>query len=126
MSARYCYVLTGLCNLSEVIIRPEDNLDSLLKKVEIATIIGTFQSMLVNFRYLRTIWRKNAEEERLLGVSLTGIMDHPVLSRVSDEAKQWLSTLKEHSIAVNKQWAVKLGIEPSAAISCCKPSRNCL
>lgn len=110
------------CNLTEVIIREEDTLDTLLKKVEIATILGTFQSTLTDFRYLRSIWKKNVEEERLLGVSLTGIMDHPVLGIVSDQTKEWLTKMREHSISVNKKWAEKLGINPSAAITTVKPS----
>lgn len=110
------------CNLTEVIIREDDTLDSLLKKVEIATILGTFQSTLTDFRYLRSVWKKNVEEERLLGVSLTGIMDHPVLGIVSDETKVWLTKMREHSIKVNKEWADKLGIPPSASITTVKPS----
>lgn len=111
-----------MCNLSEVVIRPQDTLEILKKKVEIATIIGTFQSTLTDFRYLRTIWKKNAEEERLLGVSLTGIMDHPVLSKVCDEAKEWLTELRQVAIGINKEWANKLSINQSVAITCCKPS----
>lgn len=112
----------GLCNLSEVVIRPEDTLDDLCKKVEIAAIIGTFQSLLTDFRYIRNIWKKNADDERLLGVSLTGIMDHPVLSRVSVESRVWLSTMKSAVIETNKDWAEKLGIDQSAACTCVKPS----
>lgn len=110
------------CNLTEVVIREEDTLETLMKKVEIATILGTFQSTLTDFRYLRSIWKKNVEEERLLGVSLTGIMDHPVLGTVNDQAKEWLNKMREHSIQVNKDWAAKLGINPSAAITTVKPS----
>jgi len=116
----------GLCNLSEVIVRDDDTLETLLEKVEIATIIGTFQSTLVDFRYVRGIWRKNAEEERLLGVSLTGIMDNRMLSGqngVSDGGMaDVLTRLKERTIAVNKEWSSLLGIEPSAAITTVKPS----
>lgn len=112
----------SFCNLSEVVIRPEDTLETLLDKVETATIIGTFQSSLTNFRYLRSIWKKNTEEERLLGVSLTGIMDHPLLSRVSDEAIRWLETMKAHAIETNRIWAEKLGINPSVACTTVKPS----
>lgn len=112
----------GLCNLSEVVIREEDTLTSLKEKVRIATIIGTFQSTLTNFRYLRSDWRKNQEEERLLGVSMTGIMDHPVLSKATDETIQWLTELREHAIKVNKEWAERLGIPVSAAITTVKPS----
>ena len=110
------------CNLSEVVIRENDTLDDLLRKVELATILGTFQSTLTNYRYLRSMWKKNNEEERLLGVSLTGIMDHPILSYVNDEAKEWLTKMREHSIKVNKEWAEKLNINPSTAITTCKPS----
>lgn len=110
------------CNLSEVVIRSTDDLDSLLNKVELATIIGTFQSTLTNYRYLRPQWKKNVEEERLLGVSLTGIMDHPILSTVSEEASKWLQELKIKAIHTNKIWAHILGINPSASITCVKPS----
>lgn len=113
---------SGFCNLTEVVIRPEDNLDSLLKKVEIATIMGTFQSALTNFRYLRAIWKRNADEERLLGVSLTGIMDHNVLAKTRGDAPIWLEAMKNKAIEVNKLWAEKLGINQSVAITTCKPS----
>ena len=112
----------GVCNLSEVVIRHEDSLSDLLEKVRLATIIGTYQSMLTNFRYVRNIWKKNQEEERLLGVSLTGIMDHPVLSQTSEEAVRWLKAMKETAIETNKVWADQLGIAPSAAITTVKPS----
>lgn len=112
----------GLCNLSEVVIRDGDTLDMLKEKIEIATIIGTFQSMLTEFRYVRPIWQANQEEERLLGVSLTGIMDHDVLSQVSDEAREWLLEMKNHAIEVNRVWAEKLGINQSVAITTVKPS----
>lgn len=112
----------GLCNLSEVVIREGDTLADLKEKVRIATIIGTFQSTLTNFRYLRSDWRKNQEEERLLGVSMTGIMDHPVLSKPTEETVQWLTELREHAININKEWAERLGIPQSAAITTVKPS----
>jgi len=112
----------GLCNLSEVVIRPNDTLETLKSKVEAATIIGTFQSTLTNFRYVRSIWRHNAEDERLLGVSLTGILDNPVLSQASRESQAWLMQLKQHAIEVNTQWAAKLGINRSAAVTTVKPS----
>ena len=82
------------CNLSEVVVRNEDTLLALKRKVRMATILGTFQSTLTNFKYLRKIWTQNTEEERLLGVSLTGIMDHPVLSKTVDSGK-WLEKMKE-------------------------------
>lgn len=112
----------GLCNLSEVVVRAGDTLEDLKRKVELATIMGTYQSLLVDFRYLRSDWKKNQEDERLLGVSMTGIMDHDVLANVTDEAKTWLKTLKEHAIAVNKVWADRLGIKQAVAITTVKPS----
>lgn len=116
----------GLCNLSEAVVRSGDTIDTLRKKVEIATIIGTFQSTLTDFRYVRPVWKKNAEEERLLGVSLTGIMDHSLLSSQDDMKVIGLRTileeLKSHAIKTNEEWAGKLGINPSAAITTVKPS----
>ena len=113
----------GLCNLTEVVIRPEDNFESVKAKVRIAVIMGTLQSTLIDFRYLRKQWQKNAEEERLLGVSLTGIMDNALFSgRSLDSLPILLLALKEYAIEVNKEWATLLGINPSAAITCIKPS----
>ena len=96
-------------------------MEDLKRKVRIATILGTIQSTLTYFPYLRPIWKKNTEEERLLGVSLTGIMDHVALSNPTSAATI-LDTLKQISIDVNKEWADKLGINPSVAITCVKPS----
>jgi len=112
----------GFCNLSEVVVRADDTKESLLKKVELATILGTFQSTLTKFRYLTKDWEKNAEEERLLGVSLTGILDNEFLSTPSPELQTFLEELKDHAIKVNKKWATKLGIPQSVAITCVKPS----
>jgi ribonucleoside-triphosphate reductase len=117
----------GFCNLSEVVVRSTDTYEDLKRKVGLATIIGTFQSTLTSFRYLRPIWRRNAEEERLLGVSLTGIMDHNLLSRPArmtsrDMLEELLKDLKQHAIEVNKDWASRLGINPSCAITTVKPS----
>ena len=112
----------GLCNLSEIVIREKDTLADLKEKVRVATIIGTFQSTLTNFRYLRSDWKRNQEEERLLGVSMTGIMDHPVLSKPTEECINWLKELREYAIDTNKVWAEKLGIPQSAAITTVKPS----
>jgi len=111
------------CNLSTIIIRPEDTLTSLLEKVGTASILGTLQSTLVDFKYLRKAWKKNTEEEALLGVSMTGIMDHPVLngSKGHEELAEWLKCLKEHAIDVNKKWAKKLKVNPSVAVTCVKP-----
>ena len=111
------------CNLSSVIIRPDDTIADLLEKVRVATIYGTLQSSLTDFRFLRAKWRHNCEEEALLGVSLTGICDHPVMSGKEGEAKliSWLTSLRKHAREVNKKWAKRLGINPSAAITCIKP-----
>lgn len=110
------------CNLSEVVVRPDDTLGDLLRKVELATILGTIQSTFTNFRYLRPIWRRNTEEERLLGVSLTGVMDHKVLAYDDGMARKWLAEMREKAIETNKLWAEKLGVNPSTAITCVKPS----
>ena len=112
------------CNLSEVVVRPNDTLASLKKKVRIASILGTLQATLTDFRYLRKIWKTNTEEEALLGVSLTGIMDHPLLSGRGDNAKlkKWLTEMREESIETNKRWAERLNISPSTAITAIKPS----
>jgi len=111
------------CNLTEVVIRPEDTLASLKAKIRNATILGTLQSTLVDFRYLRKIWKTNTEEEALLGVSLTGIMDHPILGDPdNEELPKWLEALRDTAIETNRTWADKLGVNPSAAITCIKPS----
>lgn len=111
------------CNLSEVVVRPSDTLADLLLKVEAATILGTLQSTVTNFRYLRPIWKKNTEEERLLGVSLTGIMDHPILGDPdSSDLSSWLTQMRQKAIDVNKEWSGKLKISQSTAITCVKPS----
>jgi ribonucleoside-diphosphate reductase alpha chain len=110
------------CNLSEVVVRAGDTLATLKEKVRLATILGTLQATLTDFRYLRNVWKKNTAEEALLGVSLTGIMDHPVLSGQMGELKEWLTEMKEVAIEINKEWAKRLGIEPAAAITCVKPS----
>lgn len=111
------------CNLSEVIIRHDDSINDLLDKIKVATILGTLQSTLTNFRYIRNIWKQNTEEERLLGVSLTGIMDHPILGDCENkDLSNILLLLKEHSIKINKEWSAKLKINQSTAITCVKPS----
>jgi len=111
------------------VVRAEATLDTLKEKVRKATILGTLQATLTDFRYLRSIWKKNTEEEALLGVSLTGIMDHPVLSGQHDLVgvdsailDKWLEAMREVAIETNKEWAERLGINPSAAITCVKPS----
>lgn len=111
------------CNLSEVVIRMGDTLEEVCQKVEAAAIMGTLQSTLTDFRYLRPVWKRNTEEECLLGVSLTGIMDHPVLGNPEHpELVSWLSTMREKAIETNRIWAAKLGVAQSAAITCVKPS----
>jgi len=109
------------CNLSEVVVRENDDLSALRSKVRIATMLGTFQSTLTDLKYLRKIWKTNTEEERLLGVSLTGIMDHPVLARMTD-SKIWLQEMKQVAIDTNREYAKKIGIPRSTAITCVKPS----
>ena len=109
------------CNLSEVVVRETDSLEDLKRKVRLATILGTLQSTLTDFKYLRKIWKDNTEEERLLGVSLTGIMDHPVLSKNVD-SKNWLGEMRQTAVDTNKKFAGMLGIPQSAAITCVKPS----
>ncbi len=112
------------CNLSEVVVRPSDTLSDLKRKVRIAAILGTLQATLTDFRYLRNIWKVNTEEEALLGVSLTGIMDHPMLSGRGDksELRKWLRAMRQEAIKTNGEWALKLGISPSTAITAVKPS----
>ena len=109
----------GLCNLSEVVVRHDDTPAMLGKKVRIATILGTLQATLTNFRYLSAGWKRNAEEERLLGVSLTGIFDSPWLPNASSSQ---LETLRQLAVDTNKEWAKKLGINQSVSVTCVKPS----
>jgi len=106
------------CNLTEVVVRSIDTFESLANKVRLATILGTFQSTLTHFPYLRKIWQQNTEEERLLGVSLTGQLDNRDLY----ERKIDLEALKQVAIDTNKEWADLLGINQSTAITCVKPS----
>lgn len=115
------------CNLSEVVVRSSDTFEDLQRKVRVATLLGTFQSSLTDFKYIRKAWKDNCEEERLLGVSLTGIMDNEFLADPESITShgtlpEALTKLKELTIATNKEWAEKLGIPPSAAITTIKPS----
>ena len=121
------------CNLSEVVVRSGDTFDDLRRKVRVASVLGTLQATLTDFRYLRRKWKENTEEEALLGVSMTGILDHSVLAMKSDGGlwfdngrrralSEILEELKDEAVRVNKEWADKLGINQSAAITCVKPS----
>ena len=110
------------CNLSEVVVRADDTEESLKRKIRIATILGTFQSSLTHFPYLSSEWKRNCEEEALLGVSLTGILDNPMMSEVCEDTETLLARLRESAVAVNRDFARRLGINPAAAITCVKPS----
>lgn len=113
----------GFCNLTEVIVRAGDTHQDLERKVRIATLLGTYQSTLTDYKYIRKSWKTNAEEERLLGVSFTGLMDHGLLSGKHGQGLAGqLEKLRNHSINTNKEWADKLGINPSASITTVKPS----
>lgn len=107
------------CNLTEVVVRPTDTKKSLQRKVKLATILGTIQSMFTHMPYLRPVWRKNTEEERLLGVSLTGIMDNEI-TRTADPST--LESLRSLAVQTNRDYSELLAIPPSAAITCVKPS----
>jgi len=111
------------CNLSEIIVRESDTMEDLRRKTRLATILGTMQSTLVNFQYISSEWRKNCEEERLLGVSLTGILDNPMLYDYDrDTLMQRQEELKKIANETNLEWSRTIGINPSAAITCVKPS----
>ena len=118
------------CNLTEVVIRADDTKETLKHKIKLATILGTIQSTLTDFPYLRKVWKKNTEEERLLGVSLTGIMDCPLTNGTSSKntllshvhLEELLQELRQVAIDTNKEWAEKLNIPQSTAITCVKPS----
>ena len=110
------------CNLTECVVRATDTLDTLSEKVRLATILGTIQSTYIKFPYLRKQWTDNTAEERLLGVSLTGIMDNPLMTLKNKGLDKTLAHLKEVAVATNAEWADRLGIPVAAAISCVKPS----
>ena len=110
------------CNLTEVVVRATDTLEDLERKVKLAVILGTIQSTYTHFPYLRKVWQKNTEEERLLGVSFTGIMDNPLLTMKNAGLDKTLEHLRNVAVATNLEWAGRLGIQPSAAITCVKPS----
>ena len=110
------------CNLSEIVVRRRDTRESLKAKVKYATVLGTFQSTLTEFKYLSREWKKNCDEERLLGVSLTGIMDNPLTNGSKGKLEELLEELRDVAYETNKEWSEKLGIPQSAAITCVKPS----
>ena len=110
------------CNLTEVIVRATDTAETLERKVKLATILGTWQASLTHFPYLSSEFKKNCQEEALLGVSLTGILDNEMLRANNKNTEEVLTKLRKVSIDVNKDWAKKIGINPAAAITCVKPS----
>ena len=110
------------CNLTEAVVRYDDTEETLLRKVRIASILGTIQATFTKFPYLRKVWQRNTEEERLLGVSLTGIYDNPLLTTQGDKLNELLSRLREEARRANEEYAALLGIPKSAAITCVKPS----
>jgi ribonucleoside-diphosphate reductase alpha chain len=110
------------CNLTECVVRATDTIEDLERKVRMATIMGTIQSSYTKFPYLRKVWANNTEEERLLGVSLTGIMDNPLMTSANAGLEKTLEHLRNVAVATNAEWADRLGIPHSAAISCVKPS----
>lgn len=110
------------CNLTEVVVRASDTPESLKRKVRLATILGTMQATLTNFQYISSEWAKNCREEALLGVSLTGILDCMYTNNNDERLETLLSLLRQDAVKTNKEWADKIGIEPSAAITCVKPS----
>jgi len=111
-----------MCNLTEVVVRATDTIETLSEKVRLASILGTIQSTQTHFPYLRDIWRKNTEEERLLGVSLTGIMDNPLMTLENKGLDKTLNHLRDVAVTTNKEWADKLGIQQSTAVTAVKPS----
>ena len=110
------------CNLTEVVVRATDTIDTLSEKVRLATILGTIQATYTEFPYLRKVWKDNTEAERLLGVSLTGIMDNPLMTSENAGLEKTLEHLRSVAVSTNAEWADRLGIPQSAAITCVKPS----
>jgi len=110
------------CNLTECVVRATDTMQDLERKVKLATILGTIQSTMIKFPYLRKVWQNNTAEERLLGVSMTGIMDNPLMTSSNNGLEKTLEHLRSIAVATNAEWAELLGIPASAAISCVKPS----
>lgn len=117
----------GLCNLSEIVVRPNDTLDELRDKADIATFLGVLQASLTNFKYVRKIWKDNAEAECLLGVSLTGIMDHKILSGMNNQTEcvRYLVSMRTLAREVGNEWADIIGIKRPTQITLVKPSGTC-
>lgn len=111
-----------MCNLTEAVVRAGDTLETLMEKITVATIMGVYQSTLTDFKGVDQELQRNCEEERLLGVSMTGVMDHAILNNVNETAIDWLQTLRDHARAVATEWAGYFGINVSVAITCNKPS----
>lgn len=111
-----------MCNLTEAVVRAEDTLETLMEKITVATIMGVYQSTLTDFKGVDQELQRNCEEERLLGVSMTGVMDHAILNNVNETAIDWLQTLRDHARAVATEWAGYFGVNVSVAITCNKPS----
>ena len=109
-------------NLTEVVVRATDTIEDLERKVKLATILGTIQSTYTHFPYLRKVWQRNTEEERLLGVSLTGIMDNPLMTTKNEGLEKTLEHLRQVAIDTNAEWSHRLSIPASTAITCVKPS----
>lgn len=112
----------SFCNLTEVVVRPYDTEDDLMKKIRYATILGCLQATLTDFKFLSKSFKKNCEDERLLGVSLTGLRDHKVLNHVNEDAKLLLTKMRLHAIETAEEWSKILGIKMPAAITAIKPS----
>ena len=110
-----------LCNLSQIIARPDDTVESLIEKVKLATIVGTIQSTMTDFKDVSAKFKENCEAERLLGVSISGIMDCPLLASGDEKI---LKQLKKVAIDANREWAEKLGINASVSVTCVKPDGN--
>ena len=112
------------CNLTMAVIRPEDSLEALKRKVRLAAILGTIQSSMTFFNYLSVDWKLNCEAERLLGVDIPGASDHPMLRHGAPDRNLWFEELKLVATKANEEWAAKLGIQPSTATTCSKPGGN--
>jgi ribonucleoside-diphosphate reductase alpha chain len=112
------------CNLTEIVVRPEDDERDIKRKIKYATILGTLQAGLTNFRYLSKQWKENCEEEALLGLSMTGVYDHPLLAQADSipEVEWYAEQWRDYSVKVNQQYAAAIGVRPAAAITCIKPS----